>query len=455
MRALSSTAAVLTGLMALTTALPAQAQGKPAAPAKPAAAPAKPAAAPAKPAATPAKPAAAPAAGTKIVPRAGGTATAKAGVTATAKTPAAPKPLTDKQKKDLAKKNYKEGEASFKDGKYAEALEHYRVAEDAVPIGATKYKIAASLDKLGKVQESVAAYQVFLDSTPDAVKMKDAIADSTARVEALKKTPGKVRVATEPSSPPNLKFAIDAAAPVPGIAVPAPVALAPATPAPAAPGAAPAAPGAAPAAPGADAAPAMAFNGEFSVAPGHHKITATADGYDPTSAEVDVSFAETKDVKLALNLTPPPPPPPVVAPPPPVAVEPPPQPILPPPAKRSNVPAYVTLGLAGAGAIVGTIFGISALGSKSDFNAPGGATVENADKTDRNALIADMSFAVALTFGVTGAVLLLSNDTPTETKAATNGAPGPRKPVKSAMPRGFVAPYAGPTGGGAAAFMTF
>ncbi|MEO5727470.1 MAG: hypothetical protein ABI134_35675, partial [Byssovorax sp.] len=331
--------------MALTTALPAQAQGKPAAPAKPAAAPAK--------------PAAAPAAGTKIVPRAGATATAKAGVTATAKTPAAAKPLTDKQKKDLAKKNYKEGEASFKDGKYAEALEHYRVAEDAVPIGATKYKIAASLDKLGKVQESVAAYQVFLDSTPDAVKMKDAIADSTARVEALKKTPGKVRVATEPSSPPNLKFAIDAAAPVPGIAVPAPVALAPA------------APGAAPAAPGADAAPAMAFNGEFSVAPGHHKITATADGYDPTSAELDLSFAETKDVKMALTATPPPPPPVVAAPPPPVAVVEAPTPVAPPPAPRSNVPAYVTLGLAGAGVVVGTIFGISALGAKSDFNAPG------------------------------------------------------------------------------------
>jgi hypothetical protein len=158
-------------------------------------------------------------------------------------------------------------------------------------------------------------------------------------------------------------------------------------------------------------------------------------------------------VKLALALTPPPPPPPVVAPPPPVVAVEPPKPVAPPPAPRSNVPAYVTLGLAGAGAIVGTIFGVSALGAKSDFNAPGGATVENADKTDRNALIADMSFAVALTFGVTGAVLLLSNDAPTETKAASNSAP--RKPVKSAMPRGFVAPYAGPTGGGAAAFMTF
>jgi hypothetical protein len=425
--------------LALTSALPAQAQGKPAtkaAPAKPAAAPAKPAAAPAKPAAG-AKPAAAPAAGAKAT----GKTPPAAKPPATAKAPPAAKPLTDKQKKDLAKKNYKEGEAAFKDGKYADALEHYKVAEDAVPVGATKYKIAVCLDKLGKVQESVAAYQLFLGSSPDATKMKDQIADSGTRVEALKKTPGKVRVATEPSSAPNLKFAIDGAAPVAGVAVAAPVA----PPAPAAP---PAAGAAAP------AAPAMAFNGEFAMAPGHHKITATADGYDPTSSEIDLAFAETKDVKIALNLTPPPPPPvAVVAPPPPVAAVEPPKPPPPPPAPRSNVPAYVTLGLAGAGAVVGTIFGISALGAKSDFNAAGGATVENADKTDRNALIADMSFAVALTFGVTGAVLLLSNDSPAETKAASNTVT--HKPVKTAMPRGFVAPYATPTGAGAAAFMTF
>ena len=433
MRALSSTAAVLTGLLALTSALPAQAQGKPATKA----APAKPAAAPAKPAAAPAKAVAAPAGGPKIVLK---PAAAKPPVAAKAPPPA--KPLTDKQKKDLAKKNYKDGEKALADGKFADALEHYKVAEDAVPIGATKYKIAVTLDKLGKVQESVAAYQVFLSSSPDAVKMKDQIADSGTRVEALKKTPGKVRIATEPTSPPNLRFAIDAAAPVPGIAVPAPVALAPAT---------PAAPGAPPPA----AFATTAFNGEFAMAPGHHKITATADGYDPTSSEIDLAFAETKDVKITLTLAPPPPPVVVAPPPPPIAVVEPVKAPPPPPAPRSNIPAYVTLGLAGAGAVVGTIFGISALGAKSDFNAPGGATVENADKTDRNALIADMSFAVALTFGVTGAVLLLSNDSPAETKTATNGAPAARKPVKSAMPRGFVAPYAGPSGGGAAAFMTF
>ena len=62
-----------------------------------------------------------------------------------------------------------------------------------------------------------------------------------------------------------------------------------------------------------------------------------------------------------------------------------------------------------------------------------------------------MSFAVALTFGVTGTVLLLSNDQAAEQKTA-HGAP-PKK--KATATRGFITPYAGPTGGGAAAVISF
>jgi hypothetical protein len=130
----------------------------------------------------------------------------------------------------------------------------------------------------------------------------------------------------------------------------------------------------------------------------------------------------------------PPPPPPEEAPP-------------PPPPPRSKVPAYVTLGLAGAGAIVGTIFGAQALSAKSEFEST--PTTELADKADRNALIADMSYAVAITFGVTGAVLLFSKDTPEEPKAAST------QTTKTAPRRAFVTPYVGPTGGGAAAHFTF
>jgi hypothetical protein len=112
------------------------------------------------------------------------------------------------------------------------------------------------------------------------------------------------------------------------------------------------------------------------------------------------------------------------------------------------VPAYVTLGLAGAGVVVGAVFGGLALQSKSNFNKS--HTTDNADTTDRNALISDMSFAVALTFGVTGAVLLLSNDAP---EPAAKAALHPTK-KKSAV-RGFVTPYAGPNGGGAVGVLSF
>jgi hypothetical protein len=115
------------------------------------------------------------------------------------------------------------------------------------------------------------------------------------------------------------------------------------------------------------------------------------------------------------------------------------------------VPAYVTLGLAGAGIVVGTAFGVLALQSKATFNKPlnpatgDGPTTANADTTDRDALISDMSFAVALTFGVTGAVLLLSNDSPEPAKSGKK-----KSPI-----RGFVTPYAGPNGGGAIGVLRF
>ncbi len=100
---------------------------------------------------------------------------------------------------------------------------------------------------------------------------------------------------------------------------------------------------------------------------------------------------------------------------------------------------------------MGTAFGVMALGSKSDFNK--NPTADAADKTDRNALIADMSFAVALTFGVTGTVLLLSKDPAPEKAALERALPIAKK--KTAGPRGFVTPYVAPNGGGAFGFVTF
>jgi hypothetical protein len=104
----------------------------------------------------------------------------------------------------------------------------------------------------------------------------------------------------------------------------------------------------------------------------------------------------------------------------------------------------VTLGIAGAGAVVGTIFGIQALGAMNDFDDD--PTSEKADDVERNALIADMAFGVAITLGVTGIVLLTSGDQPAE---AAQHVP------LTAKAKLEVAPYVSPEGGGAAARLTF
>jgi hypothetical protein len=78
----------------------------------------------------------------------------------------------------------------------------------------------------------------------------------------------------------------------------------------------------------------------------------------------------------------------------------------------------VTGGLAIVAAGVGTVFGIMALSDKSQFDK--NPTTQTADNGDTHALIADMSFGVALTFGVTSAVLFLTRD---EAPAASSATP--------------------------------
>ena len=362
---LSSTAAVMvTGLMALTGATPALAQPKPAKPAAPhGKAPGK----------LPPKPHG------KLPPKPHG------------KLPA--RPMTEKQKKDAARKSYKEAEAKYKAGDYKAALEHFKEADDLLPIPATKYKIAVCRDKLGEIRQAAAGYQLFLDSSPSPDKMADAIADAKSRLDALKKTPGKIRIGIEPVGVQRVTIQVDASPPQPVAALPQERVTPEPPPVPAGSSMTPPPP------------PPSYEASMLMVSPGHHKITVAADGYDPASTDLDVSFASTNDVQLQLHQAAPPPPPQE-----PVAQQGPPPPLPPPPPPRSNVPAYVTLGLAGAGLVVGGVFGGLALKAKGDFNNAKVPTTAMADKVDRDALVSDMSFAVALTFGVTGAVLLLSND---------------------------------------------
>jgi hypothetical protein len=164
------------------------------------------------------------------------------------------------------------------------------------------------------------------------------------------------------------------------------------------------------------------------IAPGEHTIRVQRDGYEPLETQLEVGAAESladsvELVKIA-EAAPAAEPPPTTAPPP--AAEP-----------RSKVPAYITLGVAGAGAIVGTIFGIQALSAQKTFDDNPSAA--HADDVERNALIADMAFGVAFTLGITG-VVLLTSDEPAEA---------------TAKPALRISPYASKNGGGASAHVVF
>jgi hypothetical protein len=339
-------------------------------------------------AADPAKPAAA-------KPASAAPAT-KPAAKATAATPAAkPAAGPDKKTKDAARKAYGEGEKAYAAGDFAAAYTGYSKANELIPSVQASYWVAKSLDQGGKTDDAIKGYEALL-ADPNASKLgEEKLGDANARLTALKASlVGEITVTT---AAPGAVLSVDGT-PQPG---PLPAVL--------------------------------------KLSPGAHKLTLTAEGYDPKDIDLQVQ-AGTK-VQQSVEMVPKAPPPP---PPPPVAETAPPPP--PPPAeKHSKVPADVTLGIAAGGAVVGTIFGVKALSSKSDFdNNP---TTKSADDTERNALIADMAFGVALTLGVTGIVLLTSSDDEAPAKAAKL-----LQPPKGTL---RVLPYIGRESGGAAARLTF
>ncbi len=314
----------------------------------------------------------------------------------TAEAAPAPAPPTPAQKAE-AKKAYNAGKKAYGSEDFAAAAEAFKKADATIPSPHAKYWYAVSLDKSdaedAKLMEKIAAYDAYLaDAGADQVG-QDLFEGAAKRLDELKgKAPATVKLTSVPE---GATITVDGEAQQ----------------------------GATPL--------------ELTLAAGTHKIAVAAEGY--LTKEIEVTLEGTQTLEQSVELEAEPPPPVEAEPePPPAAPEPPP----PPPEEPSKVPAYVTLGIAGAGAVVGTIFGVSALSKKSDFDD--NPTNELADDVERNALISDMAFGVAITLGVTGVVLLTSKE---ETAAKMN-----RLPRKAKLQ---VAPYVGRKSGGAAARITF
>lgn len=321
-------------------------------------------------------------------------------------TPAAPaKPAQPAQpgaKPADAKALFTSGEKKFKDGDYTGALADFEASETAKPTPEAERYVGLCQDNLKHYPEAVAAFEKFIAQNPP--KMKDEVEQAKKRVEAIKAMPGTVKLET---TPPGASVVIDTSQTPYEKTTPV----------------------------------------EIDLAPGKHTILVGAEGYENATKEVDVTYGSKQDVHVELVKKAPPPPPPA---PPPVAADqgqanpaPPP----PPPEPRSKVPAYVTGAVAIVAAGVGTGFGLKALSQSSDFKD--NPTTQKADDGENNALVADMMFGIAITFGVTSAVLFLSSDAPATAKAA---------PKKTAPPRRVTvtpAPYVTSHGGGAGALFRF
>ncbi|MCC6647691.1 MAG: PEGA domain-containing protein [Polyangiaceae bacterium] len=273
----------------------------------------------------------------------------------------------DKAKQAQARDAYKRGQEKLTAGDFAGAAVAFKEANELIPAPQAQYKLAFALDKAGKGPEALAAYQALLaSSVPESMAESKAAAEK--RVAELGQATLKVT-----TNPPGASVKIDGERSL-------------------------------------DASPMTA-----TVKPGKHKIEVAMADHEPATRDVEVAAGAMAEVSLDLR------PAPAAAPPPPVASSaapvassaPPAAP--PPPEPRSKVPAYVVLGVGGAAAVVGAVFGMQALSAKSKFNdAP---STDRADKAESKALVADMAFGVALTLGVTGAVLLLTSDKPAEPKS--------------------------------------
>lgn len=142
--------------------------------------------------------------------------------------------------------------------------------------------------------------------------------------------------------------------------------------------------------------------------PGTHVVTATAEGYQPTSATVTLAEGGHQDITLLLEKTPH-----VIGQLPPPSATPasgntaalPPEPA----AKRSNTPAYVALGVGAAGVVVGSVTGLLAFGKASDCPDKVCPTQSDLDSAKSMAMVSNIGFGVGIAGLAVGTILLLTN----------------------------------------------
>lgn len=83
------------------------------------------------------------------------------------------KAAADPTRHERATREYARGEALFKAGRYADALEHFEKAHALVPHSANLYSQGACLEKLGRHEEAAKRFDAYVAAAPDATDAAD------------------------------------------------------------------------------------------------------------------------------------------------------------------------------------------------------------------------------------------------------------------------------------------
>ncbi len=301
-----------------------------------------------------------------------------------------------------ARAAYTEGQRRFDAGDFAGALTKFEEAYSIVSNPVVLLGVASAQERLGRTDDARATLERYLRERPDAPDRADVEARITAMGGTVAAAPaeGTLVITSEPA---GAAVVVDGESS--GAVTPT----------------------------------------EVTVAPGDHEVALALSGYELSTETVTVAAGARAEVSSTLTAMPEPEPTSEdeafeddedeAAP----EEEPAPQ-------SGPSAATWVTTAIAGVALITGTVFGFIALSRQSDFDVT--PTTSLADEGQGFALAADLAFGVAVAAGIT-AIVLYATDRPS--------APAESSDEESASlePSVMFAPIVSPTGGGAAAVVTF
>jgi hypothetical protein len=180
---------------------------------------------------------------------------------------------------------------------------------------------------------------------------------------------------------------------------------------------------------GGKAVPDALIGSERPTDPGTHEVTATAVGYKPASTTVTLAEGGHQDITLLLEKDPN-----AVAAVPPTTTTPatdaggptaPPEPA----SAHSKTPAYIVLGIGGAGLVVGSITGALAFGKASDCPNKVCKNQSDLDSAKSMATVSTIGFGVGIVGVAVGTIMLLTGNK-SEAPPAAASRPAPKLAVQ-------------------------